>query len=238
MNLNNLSIATITWARNEKEEYLLRKSMEQLAKLSIPVFITDGGSGEAFIAFIKTFSNFTILKPAEKGVWAQVKTSLEAAHNFGSDFIFYTEPDKYDFFKQLSIVLNEVTVDKQTGIVLAARSQTGFATFPAFQQMTETSINNCCKEIIGKQADYTYGPFILNRSLISYLLTIAEDIGWGWRSLSFGIAHRLGFTIQAIEKYFKCPEEQRNDNPEERVYRIKQLQQHLQGILLSKSIIP
>jgi hypothetical protein len=59
-------------------------------------------------------------------------------------------------------MLEEIIVDETTGVVIASRSSNSFATFPSFQQMTETTINNCCKEAIGKQIDYCYGPFLFN----------------------------------------------------------------------------
>src|SRR5829696_2229483 len=141
MNKKDISIATITWARNEQEEALLRRALEQLAKMEIPVFISDGGSGAAFLGFLKRFSNFFLLDPGSKGVWPQAKNSLSEAYITGSKFIFYTEPDKLHFFAtSLPLMLNNMSVDEQTGVVIASRSTKGFATFPPFQQMKETTI--------------------------------------------------------------------------------------------------
>ena len=42
----------------------------------------------------------------------------------------------------------------ETGVLLAARSEKGFNTFPAFQRMSETTINNCCAELTGFPLDY------------------------------------------------------------------------------------
>lgn len=237
MNKNSISIATISWARNAEEETLLRESLTQLASLNIPVFVADGGSTQSFIEFLKSFSHFTLVSPKGRGVWAQAKASVEAAFHSGTGFIFYTEPDKLDFFKTSILgVITEAAEDEQTGIVLASRSETGFATFPAFQQSTETTINNCCKEIAGKQVDYTYGPFILNRKLVPYFSHIKEDVGWGWRPYTFCIAHRLGLNISPFIADFACPLSQREDNAKERVYRMKQLMQNIQGIVLSTTV--
>jgi hypothetical protein len=102
--------------------------------------------------------------------------------------------------------------------------------------MTETTINNCCSEIIGKNFDYTYGPFLLNSQLIPYLELVQEDLGWGWRPYMFGIAKRLNLEVQSCIKDFSCPLQQQDDSPGERLYRIKQLNQNIQGLLLSKSV--
>lgn len=237
MNANNLSIATISWARNEAEEGLLITSLEALAALDLPVYITDGGSTATFLSFIQSIPHFTLLQPEGKGLYAQAKTSLLAAQNSGSPFIFYTEPDKDTFFRTaLKTLLQNVTDDDDLGIYHAARSKDGFATFPPFQQMTETTINNCCKEVIGKDYDYTYGPFLLNSNLLPYLKLVNEDIGWGWRPYLFTIAHRLGLTLQAFVDDFVCPPDQRQDDPKERLYRMRQLEQSIKGIVLGANV--
>lgn len=236
MNKDSISIATITWARDEEEEQLLRLALQQLAEFQIPVFITDGGSKPEFINFLRGFPHFTTVEAKAKGVWPQAKTSLLAAFQSGSDFILYTEPDKHNFFQNdLPTMLDEVSVDNHAGVVLASRSAAGFATFPAFQQMTETTINNCCTEVIGSAADYTYGPFILNRKLIPYLQELQDEIGWGWRPYLFCISKRLNYKIEYYVKDFSCPPDQREDTEAERIYRMKQLYQNIQAIVQSTS---
>lgn len=237
MNKQDISVATITWARDEAEETLLRQSLQQLAKLEVLVFITDGGSNNGFLDFLKSYPNFILLETEARGVWAQVKNSLSGAYKSGSAFIFYTEPDKHDFFVTgLQRMLDEVMVNERSGIITASRSPAGFATFPAFQQMTETTINNCCTEVTAAPLDYTYGPFLLNRQLVPYLDLVQEDIGWGWRPYTFAVAHRLGYAIEAYTDDFSCPLSQQQDNKAERIYRMRQLAQNIQGIVLATTV--
>jgi len=237
MDKNNLAIATISWARNAQEEQLLRESLPYLAALEIPVFITDGGSSPIFLDFLQSFPHFTVLEPEGKGVWAQARKSVQAAQAAGTQFIFYTEPDKGDFFRDyLPHFLFVEPIDSQTGILLASRSAAGYATFPAFQRTTETTINQCCAEIIGKAIDYTYGPFLLNATLVPYLNLVSEDIGWGWRPFMFGLAHRLQYAVTHVTNDFSCPEDQREDSPAERIYRMRQLNQNIQGLVLSTTV--
>ena len=89
---------------------------------------------------------------------------------------------------------------------------------------------------MGKAIDYTYGPFLLNRKLAPYLYLVQEDIGWGWRPYAFGLAHRLGYQVNYQEGDFYCPEDQREDNPAERIYRMRQLSQNIQGLVFSTSV--
>lgn len=237
MDKSLISIATITLVRDEAEGRLMRESLQQLASLEIPVFITDGGSDSSFINFLKSIPQFHLSQANVKGVWAQAKNSLLEAFNSGSEFIFYTEPDKFNFFRQhLATMLDAIETDEQTGIYMASRSDAAFATFPPFQQMTEKTINNCNAEVIGKNVDYTYGPFLLNSKLIPFLDLVQEDIGWGWRPYIFGIAKRLGYQVETFISDFYCPEDQREENAKERIHRMKQLQQNVTGIVLSTHV--
>lgn len=125
----------------------------------------------------------------------------------------------------------EKSLESNTGVVIASRSSKGFATFPSFQQMTETTINRCCTEIIGKEMDYCYGPFLLNAQLIPYLTKLDADCGWGWRPFLFAVAHRLGYNIEFHEDDFNCPPDQRDDDATEKIYRMKQLTQNIEGLV-------
>lgn len=232
-----LAVATITWARDAKEETLIRKSLLELSKLDIPAFITDGGSNADFLAYVRTFPKFTLLESKTNGVWPQIETSLKAAHNAGSDFIIYTESDKLDFISNgLPEMMDRISVDQQSGVVIAVRSLPGFHSYPSFQQMTETTINNCCTEVTGVDTDYTYGPFVMNSKIVPYLQELKEHIGWGWRPYVFVIASRLKYKVEAFVGEYFCPVDQRDDDAAERVYRMKQLYENIEAIVLASKV--
>ena len=237
MDKNKLAIATITWARDAREEQVLRHSLESLAALHLPVFVTDGGSGPEFVNFLSQFPHFILSQGPVRGLWPQAKTSLRAAFSAGPACICYTEPDKGAFFREaLSPFLAAAPDQDPPGVVLASRSASGFATFPAFQRATETAINHCCAEVIGPAVDYTYGPFLMRRELVAYLDQVPADIGWGWRPFIFGIAPRLGYPVDSWPGDFNCPGEQQAESPSDRLYRIRQLSQNIQGLLLSTTV--
>jgi tRNA A37 threonylcarbamoyladenosine synthetase subunit TsaC/SUA5/YrdC len=234
MNNVDLAIATITLARTESEEKALRAALTQLASFQLPVFVTDGGSSPTFLNFMRSLPQ--VIVQTAKGLWPQAKNSITAASRLGTKYILYTEPDKLIFFaNHLPTMLASSTIMESTGVVLASRSANGFATFPSFQQITETAINRCCQEVIGKEMDYCYGPFIFNRQLLPYLQTMPDTIGWGWRPFVFATAHRLGLEVAAFEADFVCPPDQQSDNAVERIYRMKQLAQNIDGLVLATS---
>src|SRR5690348_240507 len=118
MQKTELSIAAISLARNDGEEKLLRTSLKQLAELNIPVYITDGGSSEGFLEFLHSIPHFIVMEA--KGLWPQAKKSITEAHKAGTKFIFYTEPDKQEFFiHHLQKMLKAMIVNENTGVVLA-----------------------------------------------------------------------------------------------------------------------
>lgn len=234
MKTKHLFIATISWVRNDEEEKALRASLKQLAALGVPVCITDGGSTDRFIEFLHTIPHFIVLQT--KGLWPQARLSITTAIESGAKYIFYTEPDKLHFFSEhLKQMLNAIEIET-AGVVLASRSMKGFSSFPPFQQMTETTINNCCKEVIGKEMDYCYGPFLFNSNLVPYLKLLDDNIGWGWRPFLFAMAHRLGFTVGNFESDFVCPADQQEDDEAEKVYRMKQLTQNVNGLIQAATL--
>jgi hypothetical protein len=238
MNTIHIAIATMTWARNDAEEALLRRSLGLLAGLGMPVFVTDGGSPAPFLDFLRGLPQVTMLSPPKPGLWMQTRTSLRAAYDAGTPFVLYTEPDKADFFAEfLPQLLAKIAPGHQLGVRLFSRSDEGFASFPAFQQMTETTINACCREVIGAPLDYVYGPFLLNRSMVPHLETLPETIGWGWRPYAFNVARRLGYRVEGFTGDFRCPADQREDTPTERIYRMRQLVQNIEGLTLSTAAI-
>ena len=232
--MGKVCIATISWARNEDEERTLHKALGRLAILGLPVFITDGGSSESFRTFLDGLPNFTVLQA--KGLWPQAKSSITAAKEAGAEFILYTEPDKLQFFSDHLSLLLKQPIDDSLGVLLASRSAKGFSTFPSFQQMTETAINKCCKEIIGKRIDYCYGPYLFSTRLVPYVDALDDDCGWGWRPFVFAVAHRLGLRVECFEGDFNCPEDQREDDEAERIYRMKQLTQNVNGLVQATAI--
>jgi hypothetical protein len=233
MNVTHTAIATISWARNEAETNLLQSSLHQLASSGLPIFITDAGSEQSFLRYLEGLPGTKLAGPV-KGVWPQAKASINAAAESGAEWILYTEPDKKDFFTHhVNGLLQRADTTGNTGVHLASRSPKAFESFPSFQQMTETTINRCCAELMGYSFDYVYGPFLFHRSLVPYLQELPSDIGWGWRPFLFLTAHRLGKKLSAFEGDFFCPEDQREDDEGERIYRMRQMVQNINGMTMA-----
>ena len=238
MKREDVSVATMTWARDAAEEAVLRESLPRLASLGVPVYVTDGGSGAAFINFLRALPNFLLCDPPRRGPWEQARQSLLAARASGRRVVLYTEPDKTDFFRRaLPEFVSAAPAEKDVGVVLASRSESSFKTFPEFQRRTEEAINLCCAEVVGAHFDFSYGPFLLNGALVHVLDSAPRELAWGWRPYAFGTARRLGYRVESIVKDSPCPPAQREDNPRERLLRIRQLAQSVEGLLRSTTAV-
>ncbi|HEY8562536.1 MAG TPA: hypothetical protein VIL74_19310 [Pyrinomonadaceae bacterium] len=234
MDKNKVAIATMTWARDAREETLLRESLTLLARQRVPTFVSDGGSSEGFIRFLERFDDFRVFHGGGNGLFPQIRRSLRAAIDSGAKFVLYTEPDKKLFFDaRLPEFLSNAPSEENVGVVLASRSPAGFATFPEFQRYTETVVNDLCFEIIGERFDYTYGPFLFNRKLADCLERAGDAIGWGWRPFLFAAARLTGYKIVQSANDYSCPAEQRDETNSERLYRMKQLSESIDGLLES-----
>ena len=95
----DVAVATMTLVRDEDEEPLLRHSMEALARVGRPVFVSDGGSGDGFVSFLRSLPNVTAVEAGGTGLVGQVRGSLAAAARSGARFVLYTESDKQEFFE-------------------------------------------------------------------------------------------------------------------------------------------
>lgn len=175
-------VATMTWARSASEERLLRESLTTLAECRLPVAVADAGSSSEFLNFLRCLPRFTVTAPATPGLVGQIAASLQLAAQSDSPWILYTEPDKQLFFEErMADFLRAAPGHTDTGVVLASRSADSFRTFPRMQRYTETVINTLCRELIGVDTDYSYGPFVLHRTLVPLAASMDPRIGWGWR---------------------------------------------------------
>jgi hypothetical protein len=237
MHLHEISIATMTWGRNLQERELLSEALHTLATFNLPTFITDGGTGPEFVTQLQRIPQFNVFAVQPAGVWGQMKRSLQAANETNTPFILYTEPDKKEFFRHsLRRFINLASSQAEIGVTLAARSAESFTTFPAFQQYTEAAINRFCQEFIEQDNDYTYGPFLVNRKLLPYLKHVKNDLDWGWRPFLFALAHRLGYGVEFIVDDFPCPPEQPSEYKSERLLRMRQLSQSIEGLIAATMV--
>ena len=234
MDLAQVAVATIAWARDDGEEQLLRAALTSLSQLGLPVAVADKGNRPAFTEFLRMCPGFTVVVADGSSMLAQVRASARLAAGTGREFILYTEPDKQQFFTTgLPAFLTAVPAGRSTGVALAARSARAFSTFPSIQQYTERVINELWERFGGQPGDYSYGPMAMHRDLVPRLEPLTPDIGWGWRHFMVGTARKLGYEVLTIEGDYPCPPDQRSEDAAERLHRVRQLAQNVEGLIRS-----
>jgi hypothetical protein len=231
VNISDVTIATLAWARTPHEEVVLGRALERLNRLGPPIALADRGDNPTFSSRIARLQNVHVtVSPA--GLVTQAQASVELAARFGSAFLLYTEPDKEMFFGGLlETFIAAAPHGDDVGVVLASRSSGSFDTFPPTQRYTESVINRLAAELIGPTGDYSYGPFLMNRMLVSDVLALEPTLGWGWRHATFAAAKRRGLRVEHVSGEFCCPPDQRTEDARERRHRLLQLSQNLLGLI-------
>jgi hypothetical protein len=222
----------MTWVRTPKEETLLRRTLTSLAGCGLDVAVADIGTSRDFLHFLERSPQFSVTVPADTGLVAQIKASFRTAAIRGSRFILYTEPDKEFFFERRLADFVEAAGDHpDAGVILASRSPESLLTFPPMQRYTEGVINHLCGELIGVGCDYSYGPFLVNSTLLPFVEALEPTLGWGWRHFIFLTAHRQGHRVVPVTRDYPCPDDQRTEHHEERAHRMRQLSQNVLGLI-------
>jgi hypothetical protein len=231
MLLDQICVATITRARDPREESLITRTLNALSNLGIPVVLADAGSPAAFVDGLSRIPKLTLTPPDHPGLVGQVKASVRKARESGSAYILYLESDKELFVRgPMAPFLEPAIAQPDTGVILASRSRHSFDTFPAFQRRTESAFNTVASDVLGLEADYLYGPFLMEHSVAAHVEAVPADLGWGWRPFIFATTRRLGRRVCAIEGDYVCPSDQANEGDEDRLHRLRQLGQNIEGL--------
>jgi hypothetical protein len=92
-------------------------------------------------------------------------------------------------------------------------------------------INHLCGDLIGSVGDYSYGPFLMNRALLTHVTNVGPAAGWGWRHFAFLTAHRVGLRVVHVTDDYACPPDQRAEEDADRAHRMRQLSQNILGLI-------
>ena len=142
------------------------------------------------------------------------------------------EPDKELFFENgVRTFVDRALQNPLRDVVLAARSDASFATYPPMQRYTEGVANHLCGEMLGTIGDYLYGPFLMSRELSPVVASLDRELGWGWRPSLFVAARKRGLDVRHAIGDYPCPPGQRVEDDAERRHRMRQLSQNILGTL-------
>jgi hypothetical protein len=224
----------MTRARDEVEAGGAIASLTALSALGLPIFASDANSIPAFREAARQMPDLRSCQPGASLV-AQVKSAMRGAAAEGHRYVFYTEPDKREFFLHgARAFLSAAREQNGAAIFLAARDEASFATFPIGQQTTERAVQQIAGVFLGPVPDLLYGPLVLDlETALPQLDAVADDLVWGWRLYVIARAVKSSRAVRGFAGSFPCPLDQRDeDDPASRLYRLEQARQCLEGIRL------
>lgn len=226
-----VAMVTMTLARTPEEETELLRSLSIAATLGLPMVIADRGGRREYVERLARLPGAVVAPVTEAGLVPQIQAAFARAEAFACDLLLYTEPDKAWFFAEAASRLVQAALAAPTDLLLSARSDASFATFPPMQRYTESVVNHLASELVGVTGDYSYGPFLMPRVLSSHVGTLSSRLGWGWRFAMFRAASRAGVPLRHVVDDLPCPMEQREENDGERAHRVRQLSENLLGLV-------
>jgi hypothetical protein len=229
---SQVALATVTWARTDDEEALLRRTLAAVARAGWRVAVSDAGARPEFTRCLRSLPGFCVSVPDRPGLVNQVRQAFAAAARIGAPYVLYAESDKELFLRdRLRAFLGAVEAADDMGVVLAARSEMSFGTFPPMQRYVEGVVNHLCGERMRAPGDYCYGPFLMPCTLVPELDRVEDDLGWGWRPFVFMSARRRGLRVTHAVGDYPCPPDQREEGEAERIHRLRQLAQNVRGLI-------
>jgi hypothetical protein len=226
----------MTLARDPAEEALIARALRAASDAGLSVIACDGGSRAELVDELRALPRTTVLLSPTPGLVPQVKCAIAAALHTGAERVLYTEPDKDAFLERDVRAFLDAADSEPQAVAVAARMPEAFETYPAIQQFTERTINELTSEIVGLAGDYSYGPLLLPRGAAEFALRAPDRLGWGWRHFVVTLAHRDGIRIVQHPGAYECPPSQRGESGAERIHRLKQLSQNIDGLVAALTV--
>ena len=228
----SVGVVTMTLALSDAEQAVLVRALNAAVSVGLPIAVADRSGRPEFFDHLARMPDCTVVAPRMPGLVPQIQAPFNVAAAFDTEFLLYTEPDKESFFlRGVKRLLARGACASGAGVILAARSDDSFRTFPAMQQVTEGFVNQLCGNLIGPAGDYSYGPFLMHRRLLPHIASLLPHLGWGWRFSTFRAAARYGCPIAHAIDDLPCPLDQRGDDEEDQAHRLRQLSQNLLGLI-------
>jgi hypothetical protein len=239
-----IPIVTMTLARDRAEADVIIATLRALSENEAPrIFVTDGGSVvEGFLEELQTISRVSLVRPAVRGVTAQMRQSISAAMSHATRGVLYLESNKEwfvasrlsDFMRSAEESLTRL--DDRFGVALPGRSPASFATYPTQQRASESAINHLISDLTARPSDFTFGPRLISKELLEPILPAGREFGWGWLSIPVVLAHRRSRSISVITMDLPCPEYERAETEADAAYRREQERQHREAIAWANNL--
>mgnify|MGYP002639318614 FL=1 len=203
----DIVVALATYYKEEcVRSKLALESIQKLRNESYGVIIVDEGSYCEFIDQIKKLGA-KVYSIKKENLREAKRESFLRAYESGNEFIVCMEPEKVDFVRSISGLI-ETMKNKNIDLVVPERKSLDIC--PKFQKNTEEKLNLFCKEITGWDRDFSFGPLIWRRDCTKYFLNFksqVEEANWDILFIPPLLAKEDGKKIKQIKIDFNYAKE-------------------------------
>lgn len=226
---SDIGIVTISWIRTPEERSVVLETLQSLSRLHVPLVIVDKGSAAEDLQLISRMPNVILFTGVTNHTEQLKKAHVEGAKI--ADYLFYLHTDKLDFAQNMvSKMIDRYRLLPKKGLFIPSRMHPTMQAYPKFQRVTEEFLNFFMSEYTKQEEDYYAGPKIYPSSLVKYLDHLTSDIGWGIEAYFYVIAKRLNIPFDFMS-FDMAPPIDVDDEAETKVYRLKIVEDQIQGYL-------
>lgn len=226
---SDVGIITVSWIRNDEERAVVLETIESLSRLHIPIVVVDKGSAPDALQLIGRMQNVKLVS----GV-GNLTEQLKTAHREGAqiaDNLFYLHSDKLDFAQNtVSKMVERYRMLPRKGIFIPSRMHATMQAYPKYQRINEEYLSFFMTDYIGIEEDYYAGPKIYPATLVKYLDSLQEDIGWGIEAYFYVLAKRLNMPFDFMS-FDMSPPKDVDDEKTTKLYRLKITEWQIRGFM-------
>lgn len=205
-------IATTTNYRtvDEVRARLALRFAEEAKRYGYRLAVVDGDSPQAFRDALSERGACIFPEPRGGGMGASRRQALIEAREFaGPDgVVAWVEPEKWPLVANLGPAL--ACFDQGADLVVPARTEAGFLTYPSEQMWAEYIGNRTFRKIAGVRLDAWFGPKLMNREALKRFLDYSGTYGDRWESLLIPVLACIkdGLKVVSAQVVYGHPPEQ------------------------------
>lgn len=172
--MSEVAVLTTTFYRSPDELRcrLAHRMVKDAVAATQAVLIVDG-SPEASISQSLESLGTVVFKQETKGMGPSRRELFNHAgnldsygdHQFTPDILVWTEPEREDLIRHLSDIIAPIERD-EADIVIPWRTETSWASYPAFQIDSEHCSNRVYEAVTGRRHDIAFGPMAFSQKVL------------------------------------------------------------------------
>lgn len=142
------------------------------AAMGHPVLVVDGSPDQLVRAALSHSLCVRVIPQVESGMGGSRRQGFAAWKGIWgpSHAVLWTEPEKADMVRHIPALFAPIEAG-EADIVLPARTDVGFASYPAAQATSEKAANAVFAEVTGKELDVMVGPVMVRGEMMPIFAT-------------------------------------------------------------------